>query len=119
MFSTLIKCTFCTVGPSPRLHTSSCTDSSGPGQTGADRGSSWHWGWALGELASCLGWKALQKGSSLPLSLFSSQLLPPPRLPFCVPLLKKRHEGFAGTVLGSGLSHGAPAHLSGVSCLCL
>lgn len=32
---------------------------------------------------------------------------------------KERYEGFAGTIVVSGLSHGAPAQLSCVSCLCL
>lgn len=35
-------------------------------RTVADQVSGWHWGQALGEPASCLGWKLLLKGSSLP-----------------------------------------------------
>lgn len=42
----------CVVGPSPRLHTSSCTGLLG---AVADQGSGWHWGWAVGEPASLLG----------------------------------------------------------------
>lgn len=88
MFSALIKCTFCVVGPSPRLHTSSCTGLL------ADQGSGWHWGQALGEPASLPGWNELQK---VPLFSFPSS-----PLHSCLPILlrvitKKRHEGFAET----------------------
>lgn len=34
-------------------------------------------------------------------------------------ITKERYEGFAATIMASGLSHGAPVQLSCVSCLCL
>lgn len=109
MFSTLIKCTFGAVGPSPRLHASSCTRLL---RTVAEQGSSWHRTGLRGSRPSAWVGRCFR---TVPLFFLLPETHASPTPTLRSTITKRRYKGFARTMLGSALTHGPK--LSSLVCL--